>query len=97
MVLSLVEEVLANVITVKTPENSNLELAASVVDEIITDMINSYPPDEGLEDNMDMDVVESPYLKMRNERVALIQAEFRQQFPEFEKDLRGLRVESKGK
>ena len=86
MVLSLVEEMLSGVVSTKCSEFNVNEMVSSVVDEIIASVV---------EDSMEAEI--SPYLRMRNERVALIHAEFRKKFPCFENEVRELRVERKGK
>ena len=81
MILSLVKELISAATSVECAQSQVMDMVSSLVDEIITNVVDE-----------SRDAELSPYLRMRNQRVALIHAEFRQQFPDFERDVRNLRV-----
>ena len=73
-------------------------IVSSVVDELLCDVIASSTEEtEEVAVEVVAVVEESAYLRMRNERVATIQAEFQRLYPQFEEEVQDMRLVSKGK
>lgn len=74
-------------------------LLQDVIESVITDVSKDSQNDEQEEDEIEKNVNEiqgeSLYVQMRNRRVAEIQAAFREKFPNFEQEVRSLKVAKK--
>ena len=75
---------------VKT-EHSNCKMVSSVIDDILSNVVKPAYEDLGELEEVD------PRVRARNERVAMIQAEFRELFPNFEQEVRELGCSKKQK
>ena len=93
-------------------EHSHMKMVASLIEDILTGVkaavgtpCEAADGEDGTAAGVeDVSVAvagsgheESPYLRMRNARVAEIQKEFKMLFPTFEEEVRGLRVKPKKK
>ena len=73
-------------------EHGSRKMVSSLLDEILGTVVKSAQDEVGTADDEEQEHEESPYLRARDERVAEIQAEFRRQFPQFDKEVMELGV-----